>query len=210
MNITVFTAIFGGYEKPRPPAGINKDVRYVLFSDRSYNVKPWEVRVVPSVGSPAKTARHYKILSTTYLPDADITVWHGGWLRLIADPMIAVNYLKRHDIAMEPHIERKCIYQEAKTCIAMGKANKEVANRQMAEYRKAGFPANYGLTSAFLIVRRNTDKIIELEELWWKQVERHTNRDQLSLMYCMWKLGLGYDKIPIGPHGLYKTHGHGK
>jgi len=207
--ITVFTAIFGNYEIPRTPK-IYPNIRYVLFSDRKYNINGWEVRVVPTIGSPAKASRHYKILSTKYLPDAEITVWHGGWLRLINDPMIAVNYLNRHDIAMEPHLERKCTYQEARACISMGKANKDIANKQMAFYRKDGFPANYGLTSAFLIVRKNTDRIRQLEELWWEQVEKFTNRDQLSLMYCMWKLGLDYDRIPIGPNGLYRTHAHGK
>lgn len=209
MNVTVFTAIFGNYEKPKKPF-FNENVKYVIFSDRPYKIDPWEVRVVPRVGSPAKTARHYKILSTKYLPNSDVTIWHGGWLRIVGDPMVAVNYLKNNDIAMEPHKERNCIYKEAKTCIGMRKSNPELTKRQMAVYRKDGFPANYGLTSAFLIVRRNTEVIRKLEELWWQQIERFTVRDQLSLMYCMWKLGMDYDKIPIGPHGLYRTHPHGK
>lgn len=213
MRVTVFTAIFGNYEQVRNPAKINKDIRYVLFTDREVkNPGVWEVRIVPHFGSHAKTARHYKILSTRYLQDADATVWHGGWLRLIKDPMNAVSYLKKCDIAMEPHLERSCIYKEAAACINLGKVNEQNARKQMKEYRKDGFPRNYGLTSAFLIVRRNTPRIAELEELWWEQIDKFTIRDQLSLMYCMWKLGLDYDRIPIGPsnNGLYKTHGHGK
>lgn len=210
MNVTVYTAIFGNYERPRPPAFVSPDVKYVLFTDREYKVKTWEVRVVPRDWSAAKTSRHYKILPNRYLPDADVTVWHGGWLQLIGDPMQAVNRLKNHDIAMEPHKERRCIYQECQAVIKSNKANPQLARRQVAVYKKDGFPPNWGLTSAFLIVRRNTPRIAELNELWWRQVERFTNRDQLSLMYCMWKLGLDYDKIPIGPNGLYRTHAHGR
>ena len=210
--ITVFTAIFGGYEPIRNPKVINPDVRYVIFTDREVkNSGVWEIRTVPMIGSPAVTARHYKILSTRYLPDSDITVWHGGWLQLVADPIDAISYLKKHDIAMEPHLERNCIYQEANACIRLRKVNKLNAQKQMKTYRREGFPANYGLTSAFLIIRKNTDRIAKLEELWWKQIQSHTVRDQLSLMYCMWKLGMDYDRIPQGPsrNGLYRTHRHG-
>lgn len=213
MRVTVFTAIFGNYERIRNPSKINKDVRYVLFTERERrNAGIWEVHTVPLVGSHAKTARHYKILASRYLQDADVTVWHGGWLQLIKDPMAAVAYLKENDIAMEPHLDRRCIYQEAAACINLGKVNEENAKRQMKAYRQDGFPKNYGLTSAFLIVRRNTPRIAEFEELWWEQIEKFTIRDQLSLMYCMWKLGLDYDKIPVSPsrNGLYRTHGHGK
>lgn len=211
--ITVFTAVFGGYEKIRQPEYINPDVRYVLFTDRPVK-RPgvWEVRVIERIWSPTRTARHYKILPHRYLPDAEITVWHGGWLQLITDPTHAVSYLKDNDIAMEPHIERSCIYDEAAACIKLRKVNPDIAKRQMQFYSAKGFPPKYGLTSAFLIVRRNTDRITELNELWWKQVRMFTNRDQLSFMYCMWKLGLDYDRIPASPtrNGLYRTHAHGK
>ena len=211
--ITVFTAVFNGYEQIRQPQIVNPDVRYVLFTDREITRSGiWEVRVVPGVGSPPRTARHYKILSHRYLPDAEVTIWHGGWLQLIADPVEAVSYLKDNDIAMEPHIERDCIYDEATACIRLRKANPQIAKMQMKTYSARGFPRHHGLTSAFLIIRKNTSRIAELNELWWKQVRLFTNRDQLSLMYCMWKLGLDYDRIPAGPtrNGLYRTHAHGK
>jgi hypothetical protein len=213
MNITVFTAIFGGYEPIRQPRAINPDIRYVLFTDRQV-ARPgaWEVRVVPRVGACARTARHYKILSHRYLPDADATIWHGGWLQLIADPLDAMSFLNKNEIAMEAHLERNCIYEESVACIRLRKVNPQNAKRQMRTYASHGFPRNYGLTSAFLIVRRNTKRIAELNELWWKQIKKFTNRDQLSLMYCMWKLGLDYDRIPQGPskNRLYRTHAHGK
>jgi hypothetical protein len=213
MNITVFTAIFGNYERVRQPRVVNPDVRYVLFTDRQVK-RPgvWEVRIVPRKGCAARSARHYKILPHLYLPDADVTVWHGGWLQLIADPLKAVGFLFKNDIAMEPHIERGCIYEEAAACIRLKKVNPKNAKRQMRAYASEGFPTNYGLTSAFLIVRRNTAQVSIMSELWWKQIEKFTNRDQLSLMYCLWKCGMGYDKIPPGPsrNGLYRTHAHGK
>jgi len=208
MKVVVYTAIFGGYERPRPPSVINRNVKYMLFTDRPGSVDPWEPVVVAPQWSMPKTARHYKAVPHLYM-DADVSIWHGGWLQLTKDPLEFLGYLKDNDIAMEPHKERNCAYQEAAAVVKLKKANKATVNAQMARYRNMGLPERYGLTSAFLIVRRHTDRIAELNEMWWSEIEQFSVRDQLSLMPCMWRLGLDYDRIPVGPHGFYRTHKHG-
>jgi hypothetical protein len=213
MRIVAYTAIFGGYDKIVPPKNPNPNVDYVLFTDRAAKTSVWQVVQTTVKGlNPRKSSRHFKILAHKHFPDADITIWHGGWLILHGDPTRAIEYLGDHDIAMEPHKERSCLYQEARVCIQRRLASKYVVKRQIAAYRKDGFPANYGLTSAFFIVRRNTERVAEMERLWWQQVKNHSGRDQVSLMYCLWKCGLDYSKMPIGPskHGLYRTQKHAK
>ncbi|NIP51916.1 MAG: DUF616 domain-containing protein, partial [Aliifodinibius sp.] len=159
-----------------------------------------------------KTSRYYKILAHEHFPEADYTIWHGGWLQIIKDPTGLLKFLKDNDIAMEPHRERGCIYAEANTCIQRRLVNPMRAREQMKAYRDDGYPANNGLTSAFLIVRKNTEKIAEFENFWWEQVDTYTVRDQLSLCYALWKTGVAYDKLPLGAKrsGFYKVHTHAR
>jgi len=211
MRIVAYTAIFGGYDRVVPPKNPNPNVDYVLFTDKPVKTKTWEVVQVRVKGlAPRKSSRYFKILAHKHFPNADITIWHGGWLILNGDPTRAIKYLGDCDIAMEPHKERGCLYQEAHTCINRKLASGPIVQRQIMAYRKDGFPSNYGLTSAFFIVRRNTEKIAEMERLWWEQVKNFSARDQVSLMYCLWKCGIDYSKIPVGPrkHGLYRTQKH--
>lgn len=209
-NVVVYSAVFGGYDSIVPPRHPNPNVHYVMFTDSRQNIKGWNVRQVEPKYSPRKTSRYYKVLAHQHFPDAEYTIWFGGWLIPTGDPLPALKYLGKHDIAMEPHLERNCLYKEAMKCIEIGKVNEGNARRQMKAYKQDGFPANYGLTSAFFIVRRNTPNIAALENLWWEQINTYTTRDQLSLMYCMWKLGEDYGRIPIGPraHGHYRTKAH--
>ena len=46
-------------------------------------------------------------------------------------------------------------------------------------------------------------------ELVWEQVDKFTNRDQLALPYCLWKLGLKVDTISAKEANRYiRIHSH--
>jgi hypothetical protein len=212
MNIIVYTAVFGGYDPIRQsPKRFNKNLRYVYITDR--NIKDgmdWEI---VKVKRPFKTARrcsrYYKILSHRIFPNADITIWHGGSIQLLTDPLNILKFLKESDIALVSHPERDCAYDEAKTFIRLNKVNKNLARRQVRRMEKAGFPRHYGLVSAYFIVRRHTEKIADLNELWWDLVLNNTNRDQISFPFACWQLGVKYDEIARNwPH--YKRYAHPK
>lgn len=209
MNIVVYSAIFGGYDHFRPPLNMHEDVRYVLFTDKHLDRSAWEVIVVKPEYSRRKQARFHKILAHRHFPEADYTIWIDGWLQLIADPHVLLGFLDGNDIAMETHRERDCIYAEAEEVIRQHKVIKpEYAREQVRRYAIDGFPAHYGLTSTYMMVRRNTPGIAEMENLWWSEIDRHTLRDQLSFMYCMWKLDLACSRIPHGQGIFYHSYKH--
>jgi hypothetical protein len=41
-----------------------------------------------------------------------------------------------------------------------------------------------------VLARRNTPAIRELGRAWWEEISRHTVRDQVSLPFILWKLGI--------------------
>jgi len=211
MKITVYSAIFGDYDHFRPPLNASEDADYVLFTDKPVQVPVWDVRVVDRPYSRRKSARHYKILSHRYFPFSDYTIWIDGWLQLIVNPESILHYLGDNDIAMETHAKRDCVYNEAQVVINARKVIKPIyAMNQVNKYRAWGFPEHYGLTASFLVIRRNTERLAELEEMWWEELDRHTLRDQLSFMPCMWHLGMKCSRIPHGQGKIYRSFPHAR
>jgi hypothetical protein len=98
--------------------------------------------------------------------------------------------LGRNDIALSKHPRRNCLYQELEHCVKVQKENRETADRIKEKYLKNGFPSNFGLYLNGFIIRRNTDHIKQLNEMWWNEYSSGSERDQFSLMNCLWKMGI--------------------
>lgn len=203
-SVVVFTAIFGGYDRLCLP-GVMQG-KYVCLCDKQLKVrKPWQRRLVKVQYPPRKQARYCKIMAHEMFPDAGITIWHGGNVRLTADPQELVELLGDRDLAALKHTQRNCAYREADVCIRSKKDKPETIMRQMMRYHDEGYPERNGLCAAFLIVRRHTPQIAEFNELWWAEVDGGSVRDQLSIDYCLWKTGIKpivipSDNIYQGPH----------
>ena len=203
----VYTAIFGNYDALKPPC-YSKGARWVAFTDAGFKApSPW--RVIPH-RFPLRDQRHSrycKINSHILFPDDEITIWHDGNIQLTRPIQDYVDLLKDGDFAMLRHSIRSCIYEEAKMCKAYYKAPHKDIDAQMRVYREDGFPEEYGLHVAFIVVRRNTPFTTRLNEAWWKEVNEHTVRDQLSFNYCLWKMGITIVDIPSTGR-YYKRHRH--
>lgn len=228
MKIVVYTAIFGVIDPLWSPFPACHDVEHVCFTDRmttdkglwtheltedwptmlggSTRIRPvrqlWDVRVIKPKFSHRKQARHCKTMVHEYLPDADVTVWLDGNVRLMLPVKRMVRkWLGDKDFATFNHPDRKCLQEEAKFCIRAGKGNKAKLMAQVATYQQAGMPARWGLPETKCVIRRNTPKMVKLNEAWWQEIQRHSIRDQVSLPYVCWKLGIRWKAIP-GRAGL--------
>jgi len=224
VKIVVYTAIFGTIDPLWTPFPLAMDgSEYVCFTDqkrrevgywtheltdeyptvtresaRYATINPlWDVRVVkPKFRSKRKTARYYKALAHQHFPDADVTIWLDGNARLLIPATKAVKWLRGTDFATFNHQDRKCLYREAEFCMRMGKGRKAQLLAQMAAYKKVGMPQNWGLPETKCVIRRNTSKIQELNEAWWEQLSTQSIRDQVSLPYVCWRLGMRWAVIP--------------
>ena len=99
---------------------------------------------------------------------------------------------------MYDHGSRDCIYDEAEIIIRVNKAPKDIVNLQMQKYREEGFPEHFGLTEGIIIARKHNDPLcVKIMEEWWDIFLKYSKRDQLGLMYVMWKNGLKKDDIAI-------------
>ncbi|MCK4662597.1 MAG: DUF616 domain-containing protein [Bacteroidales bacterium] len=190
-NVAVYTAIFGEYDDP--PRVLNPDpkIKYILFTDNQNVIapQPWEIRILPRIfNDPQLDARRVKIMTHLFLPDIDISVW--------IDANIDLKYLRYTDvirigdftcIALPPHENRDCIYEESKPVIELDLDSPVRVQRQMDYYRFTGFPEKYGLHATMILFRRHLQpECRKFCSLWWDQVSNNSKRDQLSFDFVRW------------------------
>lgn len=94
--------------------------------------------------------------------------------------------------------KRDCIYEEGKICIERGLGDPTDISRQLKFYEDKGYPFHNGLYWTTILIRRHTVKLKMFSMLWWKQIEKYSHRDQISLPYVAWKHGM---KISVCPRG---------
>jgi FkbM family methyltransferase len=202
-SIAVFTALTRGYDDLLAPLhdAVGKEADFICFTDNPAREGSGLWRMAPTVRTfddPVRTARYVKVNSHLHLPEYEYTVWLDANQRLVAPGL--VDLIERHlpsaDLALYRHSQRNSIREEAQTCIQAGLDDPEVVERQMARYRREGFPDDLGLAATCLILRRNSDRVRRFNEEWWAQIEGGSRRDQLSFDYVRWKTGLPVTWIP--------------
>jgi len=209
--VIVYSCLTSGYDQfpvvPAPEPG----VRYLLFSDSDDDAPaPWQVVPLRDAGlSPRRLSRAPKIRPYCFLPphsvsvyiDANINLHERAALRPVAEAA-----LERADIAVPRHVKRKwemrkhshtCTYAEAKVCAELSLDRRERIDAQMQRYRETGFPEEFGLLENCFIIRRNNDAARALNEMWWSEYLAGSERDQLSLMFCLWSLGIPWHELSI-------------
>lgn len=185
-----------GYDVLRPPVNPDGATRHVIFEpvDRAGSREGWEVR--PSAFPPSaarsgvRLARMHKCLPHRLFPEAEFTMWLDG----VFQPLVSMSQLVEAflsggaDLALHPHPSRDCLYREARKCVKSGKADPAEAGPQVARYSREGFPERFGLhATGVLLARAREPRVRAFMEDWWSEVERGTQRDQVSFDYCRWK-----------------------
>lgn len=212
-KIVIYTVLVGNYDKLCQPKKINEGVDYVCFTDKedcNDRIGVWRVVGVPfSHKDNGRVSRYPKILPhKTILSEYDYSLYIDANL-IINDNYVyerIQDLIANGDIlAMVKHPDRDCVYQEAYTCISGFKAKWRDVFRQILYYKMVGIPKHWGLYEANIIFRKHNDtSVVILDELWWKFFLKYSKRDQLSLVYALWKTGI---TVPLFlPEGFSATN----
>ena len=206
-RIAVVTAIGGGKDQLQAPVTRFESADYLAYTDDpDLRVEGWEVRRLPQWSTDAvyarrRHARAVKILQTMLVPGYDFYIWHDATHEVIMDPAELVRRFlptDEHHFAVYRHKSRGCIYDEAKAILEVRLDDPDNVRRQVRDYRRAGMPRNAGLWETGVLIRRNSEVTRRLELAWWDQLARYSSRDQLSLPFVEWSLGVPISLITGG------------
>ena len=212
MRVCLYTAIAGGYDdlKAQPEQTIPCD--FVCFTDEppSAVVAPWRVVPLPRVAGGSANLRaklpkvrpHEAFAGLGGAP-YDVTIWIDGSIQILR-PAFAetlVEAARETGIAVLRHSARDCIYDEAVAALDPKTRHKYVGmpmSEQVERYRVDGYPEHNGLMLGGLVARAMGDPLVRaVGDAWWAEIERWSERDQLSLPYVLWKLGAGVRVVDI-------------
>lgn len=206
MKIIIYSANIGNYDDFYQPSEIDKNVKYILFTDnKKYKSNVWDTYDVSKYNlsklHPRKIARMIKINSHLILPNHDVSIWIDHCFKSkIKNSLDLLNQIGFFDknIMLYRHTERRCIYSEAETCIKMKLDTESIIKDQMKKYKNQNFPVNFGLFQTGFMIRKNNDSIKKLNEVWSNEILNGSGRDQLSQCYASWVTKVNIDPITIG------------
>lgn len=202
-RIAIYTAVFGRYDTVKEPIWKPNNCDYYIVTDQD----------VPSDSEWKKVGVDWKyldikdnILQNRYckmfphkLPtigEYKYSIYIDGNIQPITDFTEFVNEMGKLGIALHLHSSRDCVYQEAEACIMSGKETKNNIKKHIDFLKSEGFPEHYGMLECNLIVRDHNSQLMKsIMELWWREFCERAKRDQLSLPYVLFKLGIKVEEI---------------
>lgn len=205
-RILVYTCVFGGYDRVFPPVRRDPSIDYVLVTDDpGMEVPGWRTLAVDKARFKTAKApnRYFKMLAHRQeLGGYDVSVYVDGNIRVIGRTaeLVAAFLASGAALGTCVHPARSSVGEEVERCLLQGKlGDVDRAALEIATYRAAGFDDRCGLRETGVVLKNHAHPALEpAMSLWWECFERYDSRDQISLPYVQWKLGLEIFDIEPG------------
>ena len=205
----VYTCVTGGYDQIMQEP-LTKRHQFIYFTDeeRKSNSDYWTVTPVENLKWKGNQInRYYKLHPSEFLQPYRYSMYIDGDVQIISDitPFFDAAKESKYGIAMHAHSDRNCVYKEAQACILLRRGDKDAILKQTEQYRKDGFPENFGMCMAKMIVIDNENPYSKIIlDAWWDEfIRSKSGRDQLSFPYVIWKMGYKIEDFAILGNNIY-------
>lgn len=208
MKLVVYTAIVADYDELRPPRVAPEGVDFVCFTEPGKRVPTgWTQRDLPRSDLPPQSRNRYaKFHPHLLFPEYDTSIYIDGNIEVVADIRpLAQRVIDRASVGLYDHPVRTNAFDEAIECALIGFDQASKIRRQIRRHFADGYAFEGGLFEANVMVRAHHDPaVVQAMARWWNEWQRGVKRDQLSLMYVLWK-----EKprvLPLGRHDARFVH----
>ena len=192
MKKCIYTVNFGDYDSPKPIQK-QKGIDCIYFTDNpDLQVQGWDVRYIKD--GDVKKQRDIKIRPHEYLKEYDVTIYIDASYKIVGDLNTLLSRLYKGGMLTKTHPARKCFIEEGYKIIELNRDKPETIRTQLAKYISEGMPINFGMFETGIIVRDRS--VSEMCEMWAKEVQDHSHRDQVSITYALWRTGCKISGIP--------------
>lgn len=178
-NKVLYTAILSNYDDLKEPTIVSPGWDYVCFTDQDLSSNVWQIRKIEYEGDPQRMARRIKILFHEYI-QAEYTFWLDAAFHIQVD---LNDFWKRYwmnPFSVPEHPLRNDIFREIESCLANKRGNPDELIRQKEDYEKLNLKRFNGIITSGVMMRRNTEQVRELCEMWWAELSKYSTRDQVA------------------------------
>lgn len=210
-KIAVYTCMIGKYDHIQEPLFKPNNLDYIIVTDgplpstgiwKSIDIRT--IKGIPSLDD-SRVSRYIKLHPHLFLNEYDYSIYIDANIKTVGDMRYLIYLLNQYGFIASIHRHRDCIYEELKACIRLKKGDPKIMRKQIDSYRSSSMPEHYGLIEANLIVRDHHNPIcIEIMERWWQEIAKYSGRDQLSLPFVLWKMGISVSEIGKISDNVYK------
>jgi hypothetical protein len=196
----VYTAIYGGYDTLREQPDQPGFDMVCFTDDPSLTSKQWRVIHAPRRDAhPRMSAKWFKLLPHRALPEYEYTVWTDGGNQIQREDFAetVLGAVGETGLGLIPHPWRDRVEDEANVCIDLAKYQNQPMLEQVTHYRRKGFADTSGLWYGGVIGRDSRRIVRKFGRRWWRENQRWTWQDQLSLPYLLWRLDLQPGVVPF-------------
>ena len=195
----------GDYDTLMEPKVITKGWDYICITNnkkiKEKSGSVWKVFYTEDRKlSDSKLARKCKMLfwemSVLKFRRYSVNIWHDANIQINCDLNKFIEK-RNDDFYIMSHPDRVNALDEVNFCIKRKKSDERIIQKQMQQYIKDGFPDNIGLCASGLMIRRDTPAVRRLMKLWFDQVLKYSERDQVSFNYALWKRPTQVNYIPF-------------
>lgn len=216
-KVAIYFCITGGYDDVQIPE-IKKieGVDYFLIVDEATRYQKYEnvfhiIEISKDVIQKGNIIanRYVKMHPHNYFSNYDYSIYLDGTIRVVSDIKPFITYCNpKTGIAMHAHNERYCVYKEAEACKILKKGNAQKIDQQMKKYKKEGFPTNYGMNEAAIIVTDlNNSNSKSILCAWYNEfINSGSMRDQLAWPYILWKKGYSIDDVGCLGNNIFENN----
>ena len=227
MNkFAIYTACIGGYDNILQPEVTDERFDYFLFTNdvKEEKVGVWQVQKVEYTNPDmTRIARYVKTHPEELLPEYEATLWMDANVQIIST-WVYERFIELYEqgtrVACIQHPERDCIYDEAykvsSYTIFGALEHEKIALVWCRKIWKEKYPMHRGLYETNILYRKKTSLVKNVNNTWWKCINKYSKRDQLSFNYSLWKNGIVENCyfLPEGEHAQnssnvkYISHQH--
>lgn len=190
----LYTALYGDYDDLGLLVPQDPPAECVCFTDDPglEGHPPWTIICEKGrFDQPRMSAKWYKLMPHLLFPEYDHSLWVDASMYKPNPGLVrwAIDAIGPGGIAAFRHPYFDDIYGDAELSATLPKYEKEPIIQQVAAYRTEGFPEHYGHFAAGTLARRH-NALASFDEAWWRECERWSVQDQLSLPVVAWRAGV--------------------
>lgn len=194
----LYTCITGNYDTLIEQNYYAPDWDYICFTDQKSLIEQkyfgrWQIKPLAyTTDNSQLTGRWHKIHPHILLPDYEKCLYIDGNINVLSPYLFELASQNQNTVLGQfMHPVRDCIYDEILACLAGQKENwtklENVKNLLLQNH----FPAHFGLSETGILLRKHMHPLcMEIMDNWWYMLENYSVRDQVSLMYILWKKNL--------------------
>jgi hypothetical protein len=192
VRVALITACYGAYDPVRPlPEWHGFDEAICVTDDPKIVGDGWRAHIEPRDEHPRLAAKRPKMMPWLFT-DCDAAVWLDASFEIVGKGFRAWvdRHLQRDDFTVWAHPEgRICLWQEAQVCWDFPKYQDQPIRAQAESYLRDGMPQHWGLFACGTIGWVFTKEAKRLGARWYREQEKWSVQDQISLPYLLWDLG---------------------